>query len=167
MDFIKAKMFTSFIIALLVIMNVITIYLLWEGRGENRIQLLPKNEMEDARRIHELLKRELDFNEAQIKEYLDSRRELKDKLFPIEEKIRKSKIEMFSLAFDKNASNQISDSLLAIVLRNQEEKERITFSHLTFLKSLCNDEQIKKLNKVMFKLFGPEHPNGHPPPPRE
>jgi len=151
-------------VVVLVILNLITIFLLWMGKPNHEIN--DRISGDDKIRISEMLKKELGFDDKQINKFLELRVNHRKKSDKINKELMLIKKQMFDEAMYKD-NGVISDSLLNLSLKKQAELERITFNHFQDLKKICNKDQQKKLMKLMHNILGPPHPqrmDGPPPP---
>lgn len=154
MDVFKQNRYLWLTIIFLVLMNMVTLTLLWIGRppGPNASKEYIQPEEEQIR-IENLLNKELGFNESQIKQYLQLRNEHRQKAVNIITEIDSLKREMFDRVLDSNAKPVLSDSLLTLTQTKQAELEHITFQHFIDLKNLCGPEQKEKLRILMREVF--------------
>jgi len=158
MDVFKQNRNLLLTIIVLVILNIVTLTLLWIGR--------PESPRENKVHIQKRLMEELNFSEKQAEQYIALREDHQKNLMLINEEIKKVKKEMFDQVLFEN-STDISDSLLNLSLKKQGELDRITFRHFQDLKKICNKEQQKKLMKLVHNILGPPQPprmDGPPPP---
>ena len=174
MDIFTKKHFTFWIILILVALNLCTLSVLLF----HNLKRPPKNELphevrpEDAQYF---LIRELNLDGNQISRYnalkdkhARRNRQIMDEVHRLRETIRN---ELQSSAPDTSLMNRLSDE----IGRLHTEKDRILFSHLLDVKSLCRSEQKKKLEKIideLFRMIAPpephrpprQGPDGEPPP---
>jgi len=172
MDIFKQNRYLWMTIIVLLIMNLAALTLLWFGRPEGRRpQGGLRAPVEKQNRIQHLLKKELDFDENQIKQYLRMRREHRNQVQHLEGEIRQIKKQMFDEVLQDNPQQELSDSLLTIAQEKQAQLEQLTFQHVLELKQLCKAEQRDKLKLLIHQIFRPKGPpppgdDFPPPPPR-
>ena len=157
MDIFKQKNNFIITIVVLVILNLITLSLLWIGRPSNKLSERSGVPGKNQIHIQKLLKEELNFTEVQAEQYIVLRESHQKNLIQIDKEIKKIKKEMFDKVLLEN-STYISDSLLNLSLEKQGELEKITFSHFQDLKKICNKDQQVKLMKLMHNILGPPKP---------
>ncbi len=164
MDVFKQKRNLVITIVLLVILNIITISLLWIGRPQPNENRPVDGPMGNNPHIQKLLKEKLGFSTEQAEQFITLRVDHKEKTSELSEEIMLLKKEMFEEAMYGEKTN-ISDSLLSLSLEKQGQLEKLAFEHFLKLKQICTDEQQDKLFKLMHSLLGPAQHEG--PPPRE
>lgn len=147
-------------VVVLVILNLITIFLLWMGKPNHEIN--DRISGDDKIRISEMLKKELGFDDKQINKFLELRANHHKKSDKINKELMLIKKQMFDEAMYKD-NGVISDSLLNLSLKKQAELEKITFEHFVKLKQICTPEQQEKLFELVERLIGPRKNEGPPP----
>ncbi len=174
MDIFKRKRYLWFTIIILIFMNLASITLLWVGKPEaGRFRDGPKNPSEEHKRIQHLLKKELEFDNKQVEQYLKIRKEHQDQMRLLSGEVKEIKRRMFDEVLEDNPQTELSDSLLALAQAKQAQLEQLTFQHFLDLKKLCRPEQQDKLKLLMHEVFRPSPPPGRdgdgppPPPPPE
>jgi protein CpxP len=162
MDIFKQKRFLVYIIILLVILNISTLFMMWIGRPPlppaPRSPISPEHE---KARIEQLLKYELGFDKAQAEQYLRMRREHHERVTSLKIEIQQIKRKMFDEVLKDNPQPMPSDSLLKLTQEKQDNLERQTFQHFLDLKKLCKPEQQDKLKLLVHEVFR------HRPAPRD
>jgi Spy/CpxP family protein refolding chaperone len=169
MDIFKQKRNLVLTIVFLVILNIVTLSLLWFGRPQSDLRKGPRGSEQNTEHIQKLLKEELGFNNNQAEKYIAIRDKHRKNTRHLNEEIRKLKKEMFDQALQNNDQAMISDSLLNLAQEKQSQIEKLTFQQFLNLKKICNPEQNMKLQKLMHRLLAPPHLDRHgepPPPPR-
>jgi hypothetical protein len=171
MDIFKQKRFLVYVIILLVILNISTLFMMWIGRPlhrlANRGPISPEHE---KARIEQLLQEELGFDKAQTKEYLMMRQKHYKQVTSLRIEIRELKKQMFDEVLQDNPQPMLSDSLLRLAQEKQVNLEQLTFQHFLDLKKLCKPEQQDKLKLLMHEVFRPKpgsRDDDMPPPPPE
>jgi len=165
MDIFKQKRNLIFTIVFLVILNIITLLLLWFGRPQNNLRGGSRGPEHNSEHIQRILNKELGFNDLQAKKYIKMRDKHRQNTKQLNEDIKKLKKEMFDQALKDNNQSTLSDSLLHLTQVKQAEMERMTFQHFLNLKKLCNPDQQKILQQLIHKLFAPPIDERMPPPP--
>ncbi len=160
MDVFKQKKYLQWTVVLLVILNLLTLTVLWLGRpkhpGPGRSSLPPG---EEVHRIKQLLKDQLGFNDTQVEKYLQLRQVHREQLERLDAEIRELKRKMFDQVLKEQTPQTISDSLLSQVLAKQAALEKLTFQHFLALKDLCGPGQKEKLRLLMREAFRPNTPS--------
>jgi len=159
MDIFKRNRFMTILIVLLVILNLGTMTMLWQGRSEKRAHGRPgRHPHQEADRLGELLRLELGFNETQIEQYLSLRHRHQKMVSQLDIETRDLKRNMFDNALKEQYDPGVVDSLLGIIQSNDLKIERLTFQHLVDLKNLCEPHQRPKLKVLIHQLFRPPQP---------
>ena len=167
MDIFKQKRYLIFVIFLLVIMNISTLIMLWIDRPSRRVHVQqPPHPEQERLRLQGLLKRELGFNNLQIRQYLRLRHEHRERIHQLETEKQQIKRLMFDEVLGENPRPTLSDSLLKLAQEKQAHIEQLTFQHFLDLKKLCKPEQQNKLKVLMHELFRRQHPEDSGRPPR-
>lgn len=161
MDIFKQKKNLIITIVFLVVLNLITLLLLWLGKPKHDIKRGSEGG-NDRVRIQEMIKEELGFSNEQAEQFLVLREDQKEQKLKLDRELMLIKKEMFEEAmYGENII--ISDSLLNLSLEKQSQLEKLAFEHFLKLKQICTPEQQKELFKHMHGLLGPPQPGGPPP----
>lgn len=162
MDMFKRNRNLIITIVILVIINIITLLLLWIGKPKHDLARGPGNGENEKVRIQEMLKEELGFSNDQAEQFLALRKNHLENTMRLDDELMLVKKEMLEEAMYSNDSS-ISDSLLNLSLEKQGQLEIITFQHFQKLKQICTPEQQEKLFELMHRLIGPPQRGGPPP----
>ena len=156
MDIFKQKRTLLVVITILVLLNLITIFLLWIGKPK---RILDGSELSGHRtdRIEKILEKELDFSDLQIEKYILIRKAHHENMIELNQEIRKIKKEMFDQILNDDYNQIHTDSLLNRSLEKQRKIEELTFRHFLDLKEICSEDQEKELAKIMHRIFDPLH----------
>jgi hypothetical protein len=170
MDIFKQKRYLVLIIVLLVILNLVTILMLWLNKPSEQFSHREELGPEQKRKhIQQLLKDELDFDDAQIEQYLTMRKEQSERVSVIHNEIRQIKKQMFDEVLKNVSQPVLSDSLLKLSQDKMVELEELTFQYLLDLKNLCRPDQQYNLKLLIDEFFRHNSPremkNDMPPPP--
>jgi protein CpxP len=169
MDVFKQNRYLTFIIILLVVLNLATLAMVWLGRAQRSAP--PQKPVEPEReqaRLQQILRDELAFNDGQIERYMSLRQKYREEVQRLNDEIRRIKKRMFDEALQDNPKPELSDSLLALTQQKQVEIERLTFRHFLDLKKLCKPEQQNMLKLIIDELFRGKQAGdkgGNPPAP--
>ena len=179
MDIFKQKRLLVILIFVLVLFNSGLLFLIWnQNTGSTKTDQIRKSPEEMREELKHILKKELDFSQEQIEEYLAVRFEHNRKIIRLRRLISETKREMFDKVLLENSEQTLSDSLLSVAMDSQAEIERLTYEHLIALKNICTPEQRGKLQQIIHQIVAPPPgemsgdlpPRGErrdgPPPPR-
>ncbi len=182
MDIFKQNRFLGSVIVLLVILNLMTLAMLWLGRPQRPAgRPAPAGQGRDQRRgedqLQNVLRGELAFDDTQIEEYRQLTRRHREDVRRLNEEIRRTKQQMFEAVLEDSPKPELSGSLLALAQQKQAEIERSTFQYFLDLKNLCRPDQRGQLRAIIEDLFRqapgrqgedrPRPPAGREPPPRD
>lgn len=166
MDIFRQNRYLLFFVILLIIFNLGTLAMLWIGR-QSPPPLRRENRDGEEAHIRQVLQEELNFDERQTQEYLQLRRQYRDKVRDLNEDIQRLKQQMFDDVLQNSPQPVLSDSLLLLTQEKQTEIERITFQYFLDLKNLCRPEQQQKLQVLIHDFFRQKPPRDSSPPPSE
>lgn len=161
MDMFRQKRNLITTIVILVIMNFITLFILWLGKPTHNIIQGSKDDGTEKVRMQEMLKAELGFSNDQAEQFLALRKNHQENTMRLDDELMQVKNEMLEEAMYSNAPS-ISDSLLNLSLEKQGQLELITFQHFQKLKQICTHEQREKLFELVHRLIGPRQRRGPP-----
>ncbi|MBN8545490.1 MAG: periplasmic heavy metal sensor [Ignavibacteria bacterium] len=161
MDWINQNKFKSWLIAFLVVVNLVTLSLFWIYTSKDR-ETPPKQQSKGGSESINLMKKVLDLNSDQT-----------DRL----EKMQTNKVEQIKLRNDslttlkkllaeelfKDKPDTSAAKIFALEIgRLQTEVELLRFEHFNDLISICSPEQKEKLKPVLVEFFGKKPPKDIP-----
>jgi hypothetical protein len=164
-DFFNRNRYLLLAIVLLVILNVGTLFMLFFGRPGERQRGRGNVQDRGQTRIAQLLKDELGFDREQIEQYLVLKKRHQERMRVLDSTMRAAKNRMFDDVLRDDPAPVLSDSLLVLTQRTQDEIERLTFQHLLDVKKLCTPEQRKKLHAIIHEMFRGKPRGDEPGPP--
>ena len=140
----KIKLLTFSVIGLL-LLNVATIgFMLFIPGDRNRAE--PR----------EIIIEKLNFDENQQKEYEQLIYWHRNQIDELEEKIRETKKELYSLLPKNKVETNVKDSLITSISVYQKQIEAIHYKHFQDIKKLCRKDQLNsfdELTKELSKIF--------------
>lgn len=149
----KTNRFYKILIAVLVILNGVTLYFLWKAPGHfpphgHRPSLVEKLELSGKMA-------------NSIKKLEDQHFKDKDALINKSRKLHEQLFRSFN-----DSSKDINDinNLIDKIVENQRETEQMTFDYFKEVDALCNPDQKKKLQNAIHHALGRM---GMPPPPKK
>jgi Spy/CpxP family protein refolding chaperone len=141
------------IIAILIILNIITLTTIWTWKpAESRPA--PQGEMmykPDGRMVFE---KELNFTPQQMDSVDKYRKEHFDVIHKYMDESKKYKDELFEQM--KNPDNAKVQELISKIADVQKNIETETFNHFMKIRNLCDDKQKEKFSEIMKKILVPE-----------
>lgn len=159
------KRFLISSIFILILINIIALASLWL---QNKGAIHPPRHQ-----IDNLLRDELEWNQAQIEQFHIERRALKQRTQPIVHELHQAKKTLFEMALDEtNEAKELESQTLAIA-QLHAQLEAITVQHIMSLNAICEPQQRPKLRAFLGELLQMGRPGGGdkrvgpPPPPRQ
>ncbi|MEQ8924794.1 MAG: periplasmic heavy metal sensor [Fulvivirga sp.] len=149
----KRNRFLIATIVVLVVINLITLTLLWNmNKGFDD---------EDPRRHrHEMFfERKLGLNDEQIEKFEEARRKHFEKMKSINREIRELRNEMSSLMKERKENE--AKEIISKIGTKYEELELANFDHFRELRSYCNPTQQQIFDSVMNKVTSHPRRRGH------
>jgi Spy/CpxP family protein refolding chaperone len=161
MDWINQNKFRNWLIVVLLVINVLTVSILWMQTARTNEPQPPRQDARGSESVN-LLRKALDLNERQTKHF-DSR--------------RASQLEQTKALNDRLAAlkRQLSDELFSdhpdTILAQQQAKgigelqanlEMMRFEYFRELLAVCTPEQKSRLRPIVTELFGRKPPKDEP-----
>ena len=144
----RSKVFLL-IIGILLIANIVMLsfFIMKKDSGK------PEKRPDRKAMIADFLKKEIGFNETQLKQYdtlSDKHREGIKKMF---DSLRSSKDNQFKLLTAGNFSDSVMNSIADQSAASQKIMELQMFSHLKNVRMLCTPEQLPKFDSLFVKVL--------------
>ena len=154
------------VIILLLIANIVFTVFMW-----GRINHHPPRGREN-RNPRDFLMNELQMNDEQRKKYNQLADDHFAKKEELDEKERRSKVELFSLLKIDSIDPVVVSQKIALTEKIKMQIDSLVFYHFLEVKKICNKDQLLKIDEVVRKAI--MHPNGDkpdermgPPPPEQ
>jgi Spy/CpxP family protein refolding chaperone len=158
----KREKILMFIILFLVLVNSVTLILMWMNRPP-----FPPHQGRPGGPPDKIIIERLELDEAQIKEFEKLKKEHHSQMMKINEESKELHKKYFELLEQENVNDSLADSYEKQLANLTEQREEFTFIHFKKLKAICKPKQIKLFNDFvgeLSKILG--RPSG-PPPPRQ
>ena len=146
------------IIALLVLLNIFTMFMLWQDHWDRKADFhnqRPGMFHQEGENKPEFIQRELDLSKEQTTRFRKYKKEHLKRVNQISEKIHNTKRLLLHETFSKNPDSLRVDSLINRIGNLQKKLEESNFTQINKMKEICNPKQLKKLeilfNEVMLK----------------
>jgi hypothetical protein len=172
MNYFNKNKTISIILVLLLIINITALVTIFVQRHGPIIATKPSKQ-DDIERTTHFLKNEFQFNDLQVKKFMDLQENYMLETEQYKQKIGDAKFKLYGNILENETSTNNPDQLYAIISNNTALIEKRTVKFLSELKSLCTEEQIDKYEMLMAQILmriSPEHrpPEDHrgPPPHR-
>jgi len=144
------------IIALLIALNIFTIFMLWQdyqgfNKGEYSKEIEFKNQNKNNR--HGFFTHELDLDNEQKEKFILYRNDHIQQMREISEEIYDYKKMLLSEAFSNNENDSVISLIVDTISDLQERLEYVNISHISRMKAICNPSQIEKLETVFSDMI--------------
>ncbi len=159
---VKSHTLSLSIILFLVVLNVLTISLFWfkvyrrPGRGR------PAQAPPPGAGSGEFLRRELDLDGQQVKEFKTIRAHHHQQAGTILEAIRRDRQKLYGLLFRADTDSAQVFRMAAQIGRHHAQLDSLTFYHFSRLKTVLGGDQQEKLHQILEEFFR-QHRPGPPP----
>lgn len=130
-----------FIIALLLVVNMVLVWFF----------VINKPERTDSGRlgITEMLKNEVGFDEAQMKQFLEMKKQHHEKIKPYFDEVKKAKENFYVLLQNPQVNDSVRKAAAAVIGEKQEALELAVFANFNEIRQLCKPEQLIKFDSSM------------------
>lgn len=151
------------LIAILFLLNVGTLATIWIWKTTAGGPPPPPF-MNEKKADRNVLIEQLNLSDEQIKKFEESKLSTREKVRNLNDEMRSLKDEYFG-----NISNNVQDSamiksLLEKISEKQKQLESETYNHFRRLRSICDDKQKEKYDKIVMDLIRMRPPPGDAPP---
>lgn len=163
MNSIKNNKLLSLLTLLLLVMNVVTLTMVWKNNKQHNNPGLPPIQGP----VFEFVTRELNLTEHQQAKYKLLREEHQAQQRPLLDSIRKAKETFFELLKDTAVSEATVAAYNNKGLALQGQLELVNFKHFQKLRAICNNEQQKKFDGIIQTVLRRLAPRPPGPPPGE
>jgi Spy/CpxP family protein refolding chaperone len=166
MDIFAQKKFMIWTIALLVLLNILSMAALWYHRSGLPPQT-PRQADQRQESVTQFLNRELQLTEGQKKEFDRLRREHVEASTKLNKEIRDAKTALFDLVSASAPGKATIEKLTGEIGVKQAQLDLLLFNHLTTLRNNCTPAQQEKFNTILRDiraLMRPQSQGGERPP---
>lgn len=153
MDLIRQNKFLSWAIALLVVLNLLTLAMIWIQAERSPRPPDRPGEMPKAAPVA-LMQQTLGLDARQAELYQQLRGVQQDKMRAINDELDALKLDLADEIFKTDLNETHVDSMVANIGRLQSELEHLRFNHFRALAQICNDGQKKKLLPILKEVIG-------------
>jgi hypothetical protein len=166
--FLKNK-YLFWAVIVLIALNIVLISMFWFGRKHNEHRppmpppMMNQGPMADMHNKMEFIKRELELNQEQQKQFFEKGEEHFKKSQEIMKKIADTRIQLVNETFADNTNADLAKKFATEIGALHAELENLNTSHFADLRKICNSEQIQKFKELMKEVFTSRPPmNIHP-----
>lgn len=154
MSYIKNNKVLVFIIAILLLSNIASLYFLTRTRKTCKGTEQKKEQKKSFRdQMAEKLKNEVDFTEAQLHTYDSMSEKHKDAMKPLFENLTNAKDSLYKLLMQTQPSDSAIAYYLSMIGERQQRVDQRVFNHFYKLKQICTEEQKPKYDTVVQRVI--------------
>jgi periplasmic protein CpxP/Spy len=166
MDMFSQKKFMIWTIALLVLLNVLSLTALWYQRIEQPLQ--PERQGDQRQEsVTQFLNRELQLSDSQKVEFERLRKEYVENSTTLNQEMRESKTALFDLVGASSPDKATIGKLTKDIGEKQAALDLLLFNHFAALRNICTpsqQEKFKTLLRDIRELMRPQNRPGERPP---
>ncbi|MBI3125582.1 MAG: periplasmic heavy metal sensor [Ignavibacteriales bacterium] len=151
MDWITQNKLIKWLIGILLVVNILTITIIWILISRDRPPMFDRNAKPQAG--IDLLQKELGLTEVQKKQFEDARKEnfaQSDDLF---KELNEVKTKYFGELQNEKTDTVLVNSLLRRISAIQIELEKLRYDHFRYLLSVCTKEQKEKFKPLLKEIL--------------
>lgn len=178
MNVFTDKRTTNFLVIALVILNLVLLGTLWFTRmiqqeeGAAAAERRVESDQSGAREIRDrqndrllhFLRKELDFTQYQVDEFLRLRRDHFEKSDRLQRRMDDLRKEMMDHLLEEEPDRTRVEKLAEAVGQKLAEHEKAVFEHFLQLMAVCNAEQKVKYKRLLREILHQLRPPRRPPP---
>ena len=122
----------------------------------------------------EFIVKELNFNDAQLKQFQEMRIDHQKRMMKMDKDERQLKESLFGKISSETIDQREVDSIATLIGENRKSKDLEIFNHFRTIEELCNDKQKQKFKRIIMDALhkgpppgnrrGPGNQNQGPPP---
>jgi len=167
MNYFSNKKFWTFVIILLLVINITAMVTIWLQRHRPGRRGAPPQSQRPAEATALFLKTELGFSEEQVGKFLRMQDDFLEQNGKRRRSIGNLKREIYGSLIDSSADSSINDERIARIGREYAEIEKFAFQYFQKLKNLCTPEQREKFDLLLGQILMKIDPMHQPPHKRE
>ncbi len=163
MDLIKQNKFISWVIAVLVVLNMVTLAIIWVQSNNGNVPKVVDNAIPPDNSV-KLIQKEIGLSGDQTQQYQDMRSDFQTKTKELNDELNSLKLRIADEIFKTNPDKKFVDSAASRIGTLQSKIEVIRFEHFRSLVQICDAGQKDKLQPVLKEVFGKKKPVDNPEP---
>ncbi len=157
MDLINQNKFKNWLIILLLLLNIITMSVIWMKTSKER-EFAPSKEDKNRPESVSLMKEVLNLDDAQTKQLEKLRSDKLDLSKKYNDSLSVLKKQLSDELFKSKSSQKIINEKTKMIGELQSKVELVRFNHFNQLLAICTPEQKEKLKPIIQELFGRKPP---------
>ncbi len=142
----KNKSLVSIIIFLLITNIAMVIFFLVLNSSSHRPSR-NQNGMSEA------LQKEANFSKEQLDTYQSLRKNHFNKIHPLFDDLRKSKMDFYTLIYNPQVSDSSLNAAADLIAEKQKNLDMQMFKHFETVRNICTPDQLQKFDTVVKKVF--------------
>lgn len=158
MGLLKNPTFTTWVIVILVILNLLTLGALFKynvraqlwGEKSPRHTQIDRNRDRDP--ITTIFSKRLNFTESQQAELKQLRDAHRVSMRAVDEALEQKRKQLFAMHRAENIDTESKDLLIREISVLFAEKENLTFGHLSDMRAICTPEQKPEFDKIIERM---------------
>lgn len=153
MGLLKNPKFTSWVIAILVILNLLTLGALVKFNLRSDFTGERRHSRGDGDRdpITSIFSRRLNFTEEQRLQFSELRKNHYSAIRSVDQALEEKRKQLFALHKSDNSEEELNELTLEIGTLFAE-KEKMTFGHFAEMRAICTPEQLEAFDKLIQRL---------------
>lgn len=163
MNWFSNQRFFGWAVALLVLLNLISLAALWHSHRRHSHRHNMERSSRPPERAERIIAKELSLTKEQKVLFKQLRKEHHAKMKAAHHDIREAKEALFELLKDNNTTNAAVEKRATAIAEIQKEIELNTYHHFSSLKDKLDGEQKKKLNAIFGRVMEHMARRGLPP----
>ena len=167
MNYFNNNKWWAIVVALLVILNTITLTVFWIERKANNVQLLQPDKRSGTK---DYLIKELGLDSIQRLQYDELIHQHQQRTNEIRLHVRDAKDSFFALISDSTIAESTIAKASLYAAETEQQMDMETFNHFKNIRSICNAQQQKKFDSIIknvVKMMGPNEQRPQRPPPND
>ena len=160
MDIFNQKKVLTRIIVFLIFLNLVTISFFVLKESHHEPLLFPKNEA--YKDVTNVLKKELQLNDKQLRDFNNIRERFFDKEVALKQIIRNQKDSMNVEMFNKNSNDNLIELLALKISENEYKMEILRYEQAKELKAVCTPEQQERFQNLVIEIRDYFRPDNQP-----
>lgn len=146
---------TTWLIAILIVANIVTLVFFWIGHFRNQRNNSPK----------EFLAKKLNFSDSQKDAYFDLAKEHNESANKLREQIKINKDNLFKLLQSDQVTDSLRDNAALQISLSIQSLDILTFEHFKKVRTLCTPAQKPKFDELVQKMVSSVNSPQQGPPP--
>ena len=163
MNYFSNKTFWTFVIILLMVINITAMVTIWLQRHHPDGRGAPPQPHRPAEATAFFLKTELGFSEEQVGKFLRMQDDFLEQNGKRRRAIGNLKRDLYGSLIDSSVDSTLNDERIARVGREFAEIEKFALQYFQNVKNLCTPEQQKKFDILLGQILSRVEPGHHPP----